>query len=124
MWKEMFDREGGIGCDSRGHRLNESKRHTSKKKETDGRCLEGVFQFFLLVNLGLDEAGKTETSSLLLADAADRRNAGLPRLLCLFVDLKDSRSVVKHTLTLGSVVTVIHSLSTVILAPLKSLSVP
>ncbi|KAI4820796.1 hypothetical protein KUCAC02_028763, partial [Chaenocephalus aceratus] len=41
----------------------------------------------------LDEAGKKpKASSLLLADAADRRNAGLPWLLCLFVDLKDSHS--------------------------------
>lgn len=121
----MFDREGGIGRDSRGHRLNESERRR-RKKETDGGCLEGVFEvffFFILVDVGLDEAGKTEASSLLLADAADRRNAGLPRLLCLFVELKDSRSAVKHTVTLGSVVTVIHSLSTVILASLKSLSV-
>lgn len=50
------------------------------------------------MDAGLDEAGKAEASSLLLADAADRRNAGLPRLLCLFVDLKDSHSAAKHTL--------------------------
>ncbi len=85
----------------------------------------GVF----FVDAGLDEEGKTEASSLLLADAADRRNAGLPRLLCLFVDLKDSHSAVKHThththtLTLSSVVTVIHSLSTLIWALLKSFTV-
>lgn len=40
--EEMFDREGGIERDSRGHRLKESDRHR-KKKETDGGCLEGVF---------------------------------------------------------------------------------
>lgn len=37
----MFDREGEIERDSRGHGLKESDRH--RKKETDGGCLEGVF---------------------------------------------------------------------------------
>lgn len=37
--KEMFDREGEIERDSRGHGLKESDRH--RKKETDGGCLEG-----------------------------------------------------------------------------------
>lgn len=59
----------------------------------------GVIGWVFFTDSGLDEAGKTEASSLLLADAADRRNAGLPRLLCLFVDLKDSHSAVIHTLT-------------------------
>lgn len=46
--KEMFDREGGIGRDSRGHGLKESDRHRrgKKKKQADGGCLEGVLSFF------------------------------------------------------------------------------
>lgn len=35
MGTEMSDREGGMGCNSRGHAL--------KDKDTDGVCPEGVF---------------------------------------------------------------------------------
>lgn len=44
----MFDREGGIGRDSKGHRLKESDRQR-KKGEADGGCLDGVFFFVLCV---------------------------------------------------------------------------
>lgn len=78
-----------------------SLKDTAIKRSRWWMSRRSLFLFSFLEDVGLDEVGKTEASSLLLADAADRRNAGLTRLLCLFVDLKDSRLVVKHTITLG-----------------------
>lgn len=82
-------------------------------KETDG-CLEGDFLFCLfLCGCWIRLKKKPE--------GADRRSAVLPLLLCLFVDLKDSHSAVKHTQTRStSPATVIPTSLQAIWAPVKS----
>lgn len=84
-------------------------------------------RLFFSVDAELDEAGKANEGGE--KRAADRRNAGLPRMLCLFVDLKDSRLAVRHTLNTvaspSAAVTVFHSLlSAVIPASLKCFKKP
>ena len=70
----MYGREGGIECDSRGHRLRRERQSRNRWRMSRRRVF---FVCFLFMHAGLVEAEKTEACSL-LPDAADRRNTGLP----------------------------------------------